>query len=273
MKNNIKQYETINFIKSMQQFIKNHANNIQKLTQQSFDLDLRRSDGKYRNSILQAMNNSDFAQELQCIPNPINRQGVISCYNQGLYRGFIATLLWGGKHKEHYGSFQKIIMNNTKNKIEYNLDGICKLLQANKINKAFNSLLNCGEFNIQYIGESYFTKILYFISFIVPQSSQHMIKPLILDNILQHVRCAFMIEDGLAYQNYYTWNHQTHHLLIHKDNYSANAYIEYCKRMNDAAAMINVAPDKLEEFLFCSCPLLDGIVPRQYVKQYIDANY
>ena len=255
----------------MQHYINSHANDIRNYTQQAFDLELCRSNGQFRNSIIQALRNPDFATELYNIPNPINRKDVIDCFNHSMYRGFIATLLWGGKHKEHYGSFQKIITTYSKNEIEEKLERTCALLQAQNTQGAFDSFLKEGKCNIQHIGESYFTKLIYFLSYIA--THDYRPRPLILDNVLQQVRCAFMIEDGLDYYNYYTYNHQSHHLFILKNNYTSDAYVNFCNRMNEAAETIDATPEKLEAFLFCNCPMPDGTVPRQYVNHFIDSHF
>lgn len=181
----------------MTPFITDNAVFIANYTQQAIPLQLRKQNGIYRNSIQQALQYDDFADVLPTIPDPINRQGVVDCFNIGLYEGFVATLLWGGKHFERYGGFQNIINNNNKTDIVQKLSNVKKLLENNQVDAAYNSMLphRINTNNIMGVNTSFITKILYFLSNEVPISP----RPIILDNVMQWVRCAFMIEDGRNY--------------------------------------------------------------------------
>lgn len=251
----------------MTPFITNNAGIIANYTQQAFPLRLRKQNGQYRNCIQQALQNNDFENALPSIPDPIDRQGVIDCYEMGLYEGFIATLLWGGKQLEHFGGMQHIINNNSKATIVDHITNVKDLLEQNNVVEAYNSMLPQQPNYISGVNTSYFTKILYFLS----HDMNLEYHPLILDNVMQWVRCAFMIESGDNYHNYY--HIENNELQTQRNNYNGTVYVEYLSKMQTKAGMIGVAPDKLEAFLFSSCPTLTGEVPRQYVRDYVINNF
>ncbi len=249
----------------MTPFITANANIIANYTQQPFPLRLQKQNGEYRNSIQQSLHNPDFENALRIIPDPISRQGVLDCYKVGLYEGFVATLLWGGKQNDRFGGLQKIINNNSKADIVKRLTSLKVLLEENKIEDAYNSMLHGN--NIQYVNESFFTKIMFFISKnmnVVPQ-------PLILDSVMHWVCCAFMIEGGEDYHNHYNLVNNT--LQTNQNNYNGTTYVDYLNKMNNKATIIGVSPDKLEAFLFSECPIAIGVVPRQYVYSYVITNF
>lgn len=253
----------------MTPFITDNATFIANYTQQAFQLQLRKQDGNYRKSIRETIPNDDFAEVLQTIPDPIDRHGVSNCFSYGLYEGFIATLLWGGKHLERYGGFQNIINNHNKLDIVKKLSNIKTLLENNQVDVAYNSMLphHTNTNNIVGVNTSFITKILYFLSNGVPVSP----RPIILDNVMQWVRCAFMIEDGINYHDHYELVNGE--LKIYRNNYSSAAYIDYITMMRDKAKQISAPSDKLEAFLFSICPMPNGIVPRQFVRNYVINNF
>lgn len=251
----------------MTPFITENRAFIANYTQQAFPLRLRKQSGEYRNSIEQALVNEDFTRVLPTIPNPISRQGVIDCFNQGLYEGFIATLLWGGKHLEQFAGFQNIIKQNCTADIIAKLGNVKSLLENNRIALAYDSMLPHQPNHIKGVNASFFTKLLYFLSSGI--NLPH--KPLILDNVLQWTRCAFMIEAGANYIMYYSLNNDE--LQINQNNYNGNIYTNYINTMSNKALELDVDPDKLEAFLFSTCPLQNGIVPRQFVKNYVINNF
>lgn len=88
---------------------------------------------------------------------------------------------------------------------------------------------------------------------------------------MQWVRCAFMIEAGDNYHKYY--NLVNNELQAHHNNYTGIAYVDYLSKMKTKASIIGVAPDKLEAFLYSSCPTKKRVIPRQFVRDYVIKNF
>lgn len=246
----------------LKNFILTHGNVIEqfpepatpwKYSQNNIELEL----------ITRARINQDFNAIVDEIPDTLMRDNIASFFNvidlskkekrQNLYKGFIATILWGGKHKsrppgkDHFLKIVAMDKNTIMDRMEnvYNilLEGVEDEKVAKiKIREAYLSLNNVENNGIPGVKDSYFTKILYFMG----KSINSPIMPLIHDRHMKMAHCDILLDDGEQSLGFYGWS-EKYGLRAKK---YADSYIDYCQRMNKYAESIQVAPDILECSIF-----------------------
>ena len=172
---------------------------------------------------------------------------------QNLYKGFIAAILWGGKHKSRPPEKRKFqeIAAMKKESIVGKMEKVYEILQEGvedqqlakqKIREAYLSLCNVEYNGVAGVKGGYFTKILYFMG----KSINLPIIPLIHDSHMKMAHCDILLDDGEQSLGFYGWN-EKYGLRTKK---CADSYIDYCQRMNRYAGAIQVAPDILECSIF-----------------------
>ena len=171
------------------------------------------------------------------------------------YKGFIAAMLWGGLGSNALSRNNlRTAFSCPKSDIEKKLEDVFKKLKENKIEEAFESMLQKPN-KIKGIGVSFFTKLLYFLW---PKENKQDIKPLIYDKWGWHIHAALLIDEkGMdEVMNYFVISSS----LSHKDGYGlipqivlrdgknvSRAYMNYIKLL---ASKSQGDPGRLEEFLF-----------------------
>lgn len=240
-------------------YIQNNSKAIQKYEQQSFGWN-------HANVDAAMIVSKDFREICGEISPNLARADVANYFKENTYKGFIASLLWGGRYKGRNAKrpFIEIISNN-REFIETRMNRVKELVENGDIQNAFNSMTNIGDNYIRNIANSYFTKTLYFMSYfddITP-------RPIILDYNLHWVNCLLAKDLGDNYQDLYFWDATSKEgkELVGKNGWQTfYFYNDYCIRMEKAAQTINVRPDKLEEFLFSNNVVDDSLLsPRQYI--------
>lgn len=165
---------------------------------------------------------------------PLNRTMIINLFNQGnYYDGFLCAMIWGniGANPKGKQIFQYVFDISNRNTILAKIQIVIQLLQKNDLPKAYNALYN-GNAKIKWIGESFFTKLLYFaganISKVNPQ-------PLIFDSNMHTIYYKIMGVLNKPIQSNAT-----------------NRYIDYCEKMEDLSKLLNLpTAGHIEAFLFC----------------------
>ena len=196
-----------------------------------------------------------MASTFDSIPNQIDRKSVVKCFGDDLYRGFVATLLWGGMHKNpnQIRHFKKLAIKDKK-EIEEKLRRVKGLLEQDKPGKAFVSMLRSqltGLANVNHIegiGVSYITKLLYFLS----NGMGLTVRPLIYDKHLATAHCALLNnQDNHFPDPVYNKDYRVMCYPVVTWAYTAEIYLHYCKLMAAIAKECGIGEvDKLEAWLF-----------------------
>lgn len=202
------------------------------------------------------------------IPNPLYRNDISSFFyidglpqkqqEDNLYKAFIATILWGGKHNSRpseKNAFLEIVAANKKDIVCKLKDVYCILssgkssisLSMANIQKAYESFCNKNKMDghnnkIEGVNDGYFTNILYFMG----RAINLPFLPLIYDSHMKMAHCDLILDDGEQSLGFYGWS-EKYGLRVRQ--YSTS-YIDYCQRMKNYADTIPVSPDVLECSVF-----------------------
>ena len=224
-------------------FIKSHIDDINNYVQPS----IQWRQGRFANPVGKAEStNGDFAEVIRDLPAELSREDVVGFFRDDLYKGFVATIMWGGISR-----FQAegIARNNDRNTTMPKLERLVALLRNSetdfeRIEEAIASLRRGGDNYFYGIGPSYFTKLLYFLAYDMDLS----IRPLIYDENMKPVHFALMPECGQNPFFFYV-------PVGNKMNYAEltrfeDVYFEYCELMCKTAREIGVDVKNLEAWVF-----------------------
>ena len=224
-------------------FIKNHINNINNYTQPA----IHWREGRFANPVGKAeATNGDFAEVVRNLPAELSREDVIGFFREDLYKGFVATIMWGGISR-----FQAegIARNNDRNSALPKLERLVALLRDSgtdieRIEDAIASLRRGGENYFYGIGPSYFTKLLYFLAYDMDLNT----RPLIYDENMKPVHFALMPEAGKNPFFYYV---PIGNKVIYAEFTSfEDVYYDYCELMCETAREVGVDVKNLEAWVF-----------------------
>jgi hypothetical protein len=166
----------------------------------------------------------------------------------------VATFVWGYIDTRKDMRLQQVLAVD-ESELLTRLNRIQDLVKGGKLEEAFRSCCSSGENSIPGVGMSFFTKIFFFVgaadAWVNP-------KPLILDRWTtnaffalrgqskgtKEARDLFTIPSHTSLARYKAIS------LKNDPEVQSNAYVEYVTLMNDWAAQLEVAPDKLEQFVF-----------------------
>lgn len=218
-----------------------HAEYIQGFNQNAFPWRFKNNGIEYLNITNGIHNHPDFANVINLIPEPISREQVVACFQQDMYMGFIATMLWGYKHKMTTVGFEKIL-SIPSDFVRKKLNEVKDLIDNGQLATTFSSM--CGLFS--GIDFAYYTKLMYFIGKAFPNT--HPIKPLILDNQMLWAYCDILLDQLGSGGNYFSW---TYTLRFRN---RPNGYVDYCNRMNNLAEYHHIETDRLESYIFSMRP-------------------
>ena len=200
--------------------------------------------------------NVQYAQEHGALDgiavDDLNRQDVVNYFQQDLYRGFIVTMLWGHKHIMATKGFRTIIDTN-KNDIVQKLDNVKALIVNGNIEAAFLSMFSGEPNQIDQVGYSFYTKLLYFMCKAFAPNTSPL--PLIYDSHMVYVHCALLLDELHNGHQLYKWREHYGVVWNHATKQCAtSAYMDYINRMNDIAANIQTSSENIEAFLFSLHP-------------------
>ncbi|MBQ7258424.1 MAG: hypothetical protein IJS57_00580 [Paludibacteraceae bacterium] len=157
---------------------------------------------------------------------PLDRQMIINLFAHGkYYDGFLCALVWGNfcSRLDRNGKviFESIFDANIKIEICDKINSVIEYLQNQDIENAYRSLDDKKKNGIDGIGQSFFTKLLYFAGSTVNNLS---LQPLIFDDIMANVyKNILTILDVIA---------------EHKTGYPY--YETYLKRMDELARLLKL---------------------------------
>lgn len=224
-------------------FIKNHINDINNYTQPS----IHWRDGRFANPVGRAeATNGDFAEVVRNLPAELSRGDVARFFREDLYKGFVATIMWGGISRFRA---REIARNNDRNTTMPKLERLVESLSNSetdieRIEDAIASLRRGGENYFYGIGPSYFTKLLYFLAYDMDLNT----RPLIYDENMKPVHCALMPEAGQNPFFYYVPADKG--LIFAGQTKFEDVYYSYCECMCETARELGVDIRNLEAWAF-----------------------
>ena len=154
---------------------------------------------------------------------PLNRQMIMDLFKNGnYYDAFLCAMIWGNIGANRIGKrcFSFVFREDNKADIEQHLNNVIDLLQNKDVAQAYQSLLWGGTNKIAGVGESFYTKLLYFaggsICGLNPQ-------PLIYDSVMHEVYKEFQKIIGF----------QT-------PQGNVNEYMDYCTKMEELRKLLSL---------------------------------
>lgn len=194
-------------------------------------------------------------------PAPISREDVIKYFQQNVYRGFMAAMLWGKTRR------LKTIVNTSPKDIEDKLKRVETKLKQGEIKDAFISMcedgLMCkGDSNkIKGVDWAFFTKVLFFMGKAFAPKRRPI--PLILDSHMMYIHCALLIDDNEDVERYYKWyvdkkGNEGVTWLRTSSDFKSDVYLDYINRMDTISFSEGYVADKLEEYLFDTITVSPG---------------
>ena len=256
----------------MLNYIETHRDFIRGYIQPDISWRNTANGGVHANIIAASAISNDFALFEQTLNEPVGRSTIANYFKEGkMYEGFMATMLWGHKHRAKKASAKReflSIVSVPKDEVVKKMDDVKQKIDSGQFKEAFDSVHQSNK--IKYVGESFYTKILYYLTYHNPQPL------LILDVNMHSVWCALRIAQGdVSYKTDYKWDStkkKMSKILKYNDN-NWDTYLEYLQTMYSITPK-DAKPDELEAFLFRNEPLPNGeISPRQFVMDYIDMHF
>ena len=176
----------------------------------------------------------------------ISRAKVINIFKEGdLVVGFYAAMIWGGVSacdgpKDWLFEILKISEDKLNNIITH----VSGLLADDKIVEAFRYMEKEGK--VKGLGESYFTKLFFFLS---EANNNRLITP-IFDKWTKLAFCALLIElEELTYLDKYALKYENFEVTFSNCS-RANIYEDYVNFMNHCGKTLNVSISNLELHIF-----------------------
>lgn len=224
-------------------FIKNHITDINNYVQPP----IHWREGRFANPVRKAeATHGDFAEVVRNLPAELSRDEVVGFFREDLYKGFVATILWGGISR-----FQAegIARNNDRDTAMPKLERLVRLVRGaatnqERIENAIASLKRGGENYFYGIGPSYFTKLLCFLAYEMDLD----IRPLIYDENINPAHFALMPDAG---QNPFFYYVPVGNKVVYAESTQfEDVYFPYCELMCETARKAGVNVNNLEAWLF-----------------------
>lgn len=180
-----------------------------------------------------------MAEAFKDIPELLDHARVAECYRQGLYRGFVATILWGGmpRNPAYDETFAKVARLDRR-EVVAKLARLRKMLEESRVGEAMESMTfdpetGAGRENhIEGIAENYASKILFFLAYDMPVTP----RPLIYNKYLAYTHCALIPDKGRC-ARYYSRDGADGRLVsnIFRSELAAEIYRDYCTVLAELA--------------------------------------
>ena len=230
------------FIMSFLNFIKNHINDINNYVQPS----IHWREGRFAKPVAKAEStNGDFAKVVKNLPIELSRKDVVGFFREDLYMGFVATIMWGGISLYQADD---IARNNDRNTTMPKLERLVAILRNSKtdIERIEDAIatLKRGEVNYFFgIGPSFFTKLLYFLTYDMDLNT----RPLIYDKNMKPVHFALMPEAG---RNPFFYYLPVDNKVIYTESTRfEDVYNDFCELMCETAGKVGVDVRDLEAWV------------------------
>lgn len=223
--------------------IKTHIDDINNYVQPS----IHWREGRFANPVGRAeATDGDFAEVVRNLPAELSREDVVRFFREDLYKGFVATIMWGGISRFRA---EEISRRNDRNTTMPKLERLAELLRNSgtdieRIEGAITSLKRGSENYFYGIGPSYFTKLLYFLAYDMDLNT----RPLIYDENMKSVHFALMPEAGKNPFFYYLPVDNT--VTYAESTKFEDVYYDYCELMCETARKVGVDVKNLEAWVF-----------------------
>ena len=224
-------------------FIKNHIDDINNYVQSP----IHWREGRFASPVAKAEStNGDFAEVVRSLPTELSREDIVGFFREDLYMGFVATIMWGGISRFRA---EDIARNNDRNTTLPKLERLNAILRNSetdieRIEDAIFSLRRGGENRFYGIGPSFFTKLLYFLTYDMDINT----RPLIFDENMKPVHFALMPEAGQDPFSYYVLTGNKIDFAEHTT--FEDVYYPYCELMSKTAREVGVDVRNLEAWSF-----------------------
>lgn len=224
-------------------FIKNHIDDINNYVQPP----IHWREGCFANPVAKAEStNGDFAEVVRSLPTELSREDVVGFFREDLYKGFVAAIMWGGISRFRSDDVARY---NDRNTTLPKLERLKAILQNSetdieRIEDAISTLRRGGENNFYGIGPSFFTKLLYFLTYDMDINT----RPLIFDENMKPVHFALMPEAGQDPFFYYVPSGNKINFAEHTT--FDDVYYPYCELMCAMAREVGVDVRNLEAWSF-----------------------
>ena len=225
-------------------YIRAHGNDANRYVNPLLPWKYREDGSLYENTAEVMAAGGPMADAFPDIPERLDHARVAECYGQDLYRGFVATILWGGmsRNAPYRETFKQVAQLDPREVVP-KLERLRKLLAENRTGEALASMARnpatgaANENHIPGIAENYASKILFFLSQGLPTNP----RPLIYNKYLACTHCA-LIPDAERCARYYTWDAAEDRLVsnIVRPELAAEIYTDYCTLLADLAAECGV---------------------------------
>lgn len=224
-------------------FIKNHIDDINNYVQPS----IHWREGRFAKPVAKAEStNGDFAEVVRSLPAELSREDVVGFFREDLYKGFVATIMWGGISRFQA---EEIALRNDRASTMPKLERLVAMLRNSetdieRIGGAIATLRRGGENYFYGIGPSYFTKLLYFLAYDMDLG----VRPLIYDGNMKPVHFALMPEAGRnPFFHYATDGNKVDYAEF---TTFEDVYYDYCELMCDTARETGTDVKNLEAWVF-----------------------
>ena len=224
-------------------FIKNHIDDINNYVQPS----IHWREGRFAKPVAKAEStNGDFAEVVRSLPAELSREDVVGFFREDLYKGFVATIMWGGISRFQA---EEIALRNDRASTMPKLERLVAMLRNSetdieRIGGAIATLRRGGENYFYGIGPSYFTKLLYFLAYDMDLG----VRPLIYDENMKPVHFALMPEAGRnPFFHYATDGNKVDYAEF---TTFEDVYYDYCELMCDMARETGTDVKNLEAWVF-----------------------
>ena len=224
-------------------FVQNHRDDIRNYVQPAINW----RKGIFAAPVAKAeATGGDFAEVIRSLQDTLTRDDVVTCFQEDLYKGFVAAIVWGGLNRYHA---EEIARRNDRVSVVPKLERLRALLRESdedswRIQEAVKSMQPRRENKFYGIGSSYFTKLLYFLSADMELGT----RPLIYDENMKAVHCALMPEYR---QNpfcfYVPCGDKVSYTYMTRFE---DVYIPYCELLGSVAGDLDVDVTNLESWLF-----------------------
>lgn len=199
-----------------------------------------REDGTpYESTAEVAAAGGPMAEAFPDIPERLDHARVAECYRQDPYRGFVATVLWGGMPRNAaYREAFKAVARLDRRDVVAKLERLRKMLEENRTGEAMASMTRDPETgaekenHLEGIAENYASKILFFLAYDLPVAP----RPLIYNKYLAYTHCA-LVPDQERRARYYSWDGAEGKLVsnISRPELAAEIYADYCTVLAERA--------------------------------------
>lgn len=173
----------------------------------------------------------EFAEVVKQIPRPLSRQDVFNCYEEDIYKGFVATLLCDRLRRDpfvvyHLFPFLVEPAENVKAKLKEIQN---HLHQGNMtLSELFTACESPSQLQIaENVNSKIFTSVLDHLA----MTGCNITHPLMYNPRMRDVHCALLLEDVGTTQPFY--NIEGDRVTICDNSSEAECYEDYCKRLGD----------------------------------------